>query len=49
LTFAGVGLRTNIFEMRKQGLRPFAVGAIGEVVIAALTLGLVFGAQKFLH
>src|SRR5271155_4827871 len=30
LTFAGVGLRTNIFEMRKQGLRPFAVGAIGE-------------------
>jgi uncharacterized integral membrane protein (TIGR00698 family) len=49
LTFAGVGLRTNVFEMRKQGLRPFAVGAIGEVVIAALTLGLVFGAQKFLH
>jgi uncharacterized integral membrane protein (TIGR00698 family) len=49
LTFAGVGLRTNIFEMRTQGLRPFAVGAIGEVVIAALTLGLVFGAQKFLH
>ena len=49
LTFAGVGLRTNIFEMRKQGLRPFAVGAIGEMVIAALTLGLVFGAQKFLR
>ncbi len=49
LTFAGVGLRTNIFEMRRQGLRPFAVGAIGEVVIAALTLGLVFGAHKFLH
>lgn len=49
LTFAGVGLRTNIFEMRKQGLRPFVVGAIGEVVIAVLTLGLVFGAQKFLR
>src|SRR5499433_3129573 len=29
LTFAGVGLRTNFQEMRKQGLRPFAVGAIG--------------------
>src|SRR5216684_630693 len=28
LTFAGVGLRTNFREMRKQGLRPFAVGAI---------------------
>ena len=49
LTFAGVGLRTSFRELRKQGLRPFAVGAIGEVVIAALTLGLVFGAQKFLQ
>ena len=46
LTFAGVGLRTNFREMRKQGLRPFAVGAIGEVAIAAFTLALVVGAQK---
>jgi uncharacterized integral membrane protein (TIGR00698 family) len=46
LTFAGVGLRTNFREMRKQGLRPFAVGAIGEVVIAVFTLGLVIGAEK---
>src|SRR6202167_212935 len=46
LTFAGVGLRTNFREMRKQGLRPFAVGAIGEVVIAIFTLGLVAGAEK---
>jgi uncharacterized integral membrane protein (TIGR00698 family) len=46
LTFAGVGLRTNFREMRKQGLRPFAVGAIGEVVIAIFTLGLVVGAGK---
>src|ERR1700739_101969 len=46
LTFAGVGLRTNFREMRKQGLRPFAVGAIGEVVIAAFTLALVYGADK---
>src|SRR5215468_7109883 len=45
LTFAGVGLRTNFQEMRKQGLRPFAVGAIGEVVIAGFTLVLVYGAQ----
>jgi uncharacterized integral membrane protein (TIGR00698 family) len=49
LTFAGVGLRTNIAEMRKQGLRPFLVGALGEVAIAFLTLGLVFGADKFLR
>jgi len=32
--------------MRKQGLRPFAVGAIGEVVIAVFTLVLVAGAGK---
>jgi uncharacterized integral membrane protein (TIGR00698 family) len=49
LTFAGVGLRTNISDMRKQGLRPFLVGAIGEVTIAGLTLGLVLGASRFLH
>ncbi len=45
LTFAGVGLRTDFRELRKQGLRPFIVGAIGEVAIAALTLGLVLGAD----
>jgi len=48
LTFAGVGLRTNFSEMRKQGLRPFAVGAIGEVVIAAFTLFLVIGAGRLI-
>lgn len=41
LTFAGVGLRTNFRQMRKQGLRPFVVGFVGEVVIAAFTLALV--------
>jgi uncharacterized integral membrane protein (TIGR00698 family) len=46
LTFAGVGLRTNLRELAKQGARPFLVGAIGEIVIAGLTLGLVFGASR---
>lgn len=46
LTFAGVGLRTNFREMLKQGLRPFIVGALGEVLIAALTLGLVLAAHR---
>src|SRR5271165_5288461 len=46
LTFAGVGLRTNFREMSKQGLRPFVVGALGEVLIACLTLGLVVGANR---
>jgi uncharacterized integral membrane protein (TIGR00698 family) len=46
LTFAGVGLRTNIRELKSLGLRSFAVGAIGEIVIAALTLGLVTAADR---
>ena len=46
LTFAGVGLRTNFREMRKQGLRPFAVGFIGEVAIALFTLVLVVVAAR---
>jgi uncharacterized integral membrane protein (TIGR00698 family) len=45
LTFAGVGLRTNFREMGKQGARPFIVGALGEILIAALTLGLVVAAN----
>jgi len=49
LTFAGVGLRTSFRELGKQGWRPFAVGAIGEIFIALVTLGLVFGADRLLH
>lgn len=49
LTFAGVGLRTNFREMTKQGVRPFIVGALGEVAIALLTLGLVLGANRIFH
>ena len=49
LTFAGVGLRTNFGDLSKQGLRPFVVGAIGEIVIAVMTLGLVYGADKAFH
>jgi uncharacterized membrane protein YadS len=45
LTFAGVGLRTNFREMSKQGLKPFVVGALGEILIAVLTLSLVVGAN----
>jgi uncharacterized membrane protein YadS len=49
LTFAGVGLRTSFRELGKQVWRPFAVGAIGEVFIALVTLGLIYGADRFLH
>lgn len=46
LTFAGVGLRINFSELKKQGLRPFVVGALGEIAIAAITLALVVGTSK---
>lgn len=49
LTFAGVGLRTDIRALFKQGVRPFVVGAVGEVVIATLTLGLVLAASRIAH
>lgn len=48
LTFAGGGLRTNLRELGKQGVRPFAGGAMGEIAIAALTLGLIYGATHVL-
>ena len=49
LTFAGVGLRTNFKDLLKQGAKPFLVGAIGEIVIAIITLGLVLGADHLYH
>jgi len=49
LTFAGVGLRTSLRDLGKQGWKPFAVGAIGEVFIALITLGLVYTADLYLH
>ena len=46
LTFAGVGLRTNLRELSKQGWRPLAVGVVGEFAIAVLTLAMVVGAAR---
>jgi len=48
LTFAGVGLSTDFREMRKQGFYPFVVGAVGEIGIAILTLGIVIAVQPWL-
>ena len=48
LTFAGVGLRTNLRDLGRQGWRPFVVSALGEIAIAAITLGLVVGADRVL-
>lgn len=41
LTFAGIGLRTDIRGLVKQGWRPLVVGVVGEVAIATLTLAMV--------
>lgn len=49
LTFAGVGLRTNLRDLGRQGWRPFAVSALGEIAIAIITLGLVQGADRAFH
>ena len=42
----GVGLRTDIRELSKQGWRPLAVGVLGECGIAAVTLLMVLGASR---
>jgi uncharacterized integral membrane protein (TIGR00698 family) len=41
LTFAGVGLRTNFVQLRRQGVRPLVVGALAEAGIAVATLAMV--------
>src|SRR2546425_3104435 len=45
LTFAGVGLRTNVRDLMKQGWRPLVVGVVGECAIAGLTLAMVLVAE----
>jgi len=46
LTFAGVGLRTNIRDLTKQGWRPLIVGVVGECAIAVVTLVMVLVAAR---
>ena len=45
-TFAGVGLKTNVRELSKQGWHPLVVGVVGEVAVAALTLAMVLAAAR---
>ena len=47
LTFAGVGLQTDIRGLTQQGWRPLVAGIVGEVAIAALTLVMVLGASRY--
>ncbi|MFC4949204.1 putative sulfate exporter family transporter [Pseudonocardia sp. GCM10023141] len=41
LCFAGVGLNFDLQEMARSGIRPLVVAALGLVVVAACSLGLV--------
>ena len=41
LTFAGVGLNSNIRELVRTGWRPLLVAVVGLAVVAAVSLGLV--------
>lgn len=45
--FAGVGLRTRFKDLVGQGWRPIVVGVLGEIVIAIITLALVFWVYTF--
>jgi uncharacterized membrane protein YadS len=47
LTFAGVGLNTNIRELVRTGWRPLLVAVIG-LVVAAVSLGLVLLTSRVL-
>jgi uncharacterized integral membrane protein (TIGR00698 family) len=46
LTFAGIGLRTDIRGLSKQGWRPLIVGVVGECAIAALTLMMILAVAR---
>ncbi|MFB9835122.1 YeiH family protein [Actinoallomurus acaciae] len=46
LTFAGVGLNTDIRAFAKSGFRPLAVGALSLAVVAVTSLLLVLGATS---
>jgi uncharacterized membrane protein YadS len=49
LTFAGVGLSTDIRQIARTGWRPLVVAVIGLVVVAAVSLGLVLLTSRVVH
>ncbi len=42
MALAGVGLGTNLGQMRKTGLKPFYLGLFGAALLAMLSLGLIY-------
>ena len=49
LTFAGVGLTTDIRQIARTGWRPLVVAVIGLTVVASVSLGLVLLTSRVLH
>jgi uncharacterized integral membrane protein (TIGR00698 family) len=49
LTFAGVGLSTDVRQIARTGWRPLVVAVVGLVVVAAVSLGLVLLFARVLH
>jgi uncharacterized integral membrane protein (TIGR00698 family) len=49
LTFAGVGLTTDIRQIARTGWRPLVVAVIGLVVVASVSLGIVLLTSRVLH
>jgi uncharacterized membrane protein YadS len=49
LTFAGVGLTTNIRQIVNTGWRPLVVAIIGLTVVAAVSLGVVLVTSRVFH
>jgi uncharacterized membrane protein YadS len=49
LTFAGVGLTTDIRQIARTGWRPLVLAVIGLVVVASVSLGIVLLTSRGLH
>jgi len=49
LTFAGVGLNTDIRQIARTGWRPLLVAVIGLVVVASVSLGIVLLTSRVFH
>jgi uncharacterized integral membrane protein (TIGR00698 family) len=49
LTFAGVGLNTDIRQVARTGWRPLVVAVIGLTVVASVSLGIVLLTSRVLH
>ncbi|WP_152531297.1 YeiH family protein [Mycobacterium sp. UM_CSW] len=49
LTFAGVGLNTDIRQIARTGWRPLVVAVIGLTVVATVSLGIVLLTSRVLH